>query len=316
MVNNNMILEDLKQSVDSSLWVEKYKPMCIDDLLLEDSLKEKFKEYISNKDIPTLLFYGIQGSGKTASARIIAKAVTDDILFINASNESGIDTVRRKIEPFCMVQSMSSSTKIIILDEMEMASDSFQTALREMIERFYKTTRFILTCNFYNKVIDPLKSRTQEFRFGNVKPIVIMKRCMAILKAENVEYTNDNLAKIIKNLGIDIRKIINTLQKLTVEKDGKRVLNPFTTIEEKQSELLQMIKDKKLTEVRKFISENNLNVEEVARFLFNQSFEKKITEDKWVVAVGHMGECINSMKMSVDPEITLMHYILLLINIL
>jgi replication factor C small subunit len=309
-------MSDLKATIDSTLWVEKYKPATIDDVIIEHSLKTKFKEYITTKDIPCLLFAGAAGVGKTSCAKLIARSISEDVMFINASSESGIDVVRHKIEPFCVTQSFSDGFKVVILDEMEMSSDNFQTALREVIEKFYSTTRFILTCNFVNKVIEPLKSRTQEYKFGNINQVDILKRCLAILDAEKVEYDKKNVGKVVKNLGTDVRRIINALQRLTAEVDGKKVLMNYTTTEEKQAILLDYVKTGKLSDFRKFIGEHNLPVEEVAKFLFNKSFDKQISEKNWIECVVITGDIVNSMKNSIDPEITLIHGVLQLIKLI
>jgi replication factor C small subunit len=301
-----MNLNEVKVAVDSTLWVEKYKPTSIDDVLCPDHLKTKFKEYIDSNDIPSLLFQGTAGNGKTTCARLIANKISEDVLFINASNESGIDVVRNKIEPFCAVQGLGDGFKVVILDEMEMSSENFQTALREVIERFYETTRFILTCNFINKVIEPLKSRTQEYKFGDIKQIEILKRCFAILNAENVSYEKKNVAKVVTNLGTDMRRIINALQQLTVTKDGEKELAQYTSMEERQMEVLKLIKAKKLSELRKYIGEHNLGADELVKFIFNKSFEKELGS-RWVEILAELSETAYRLKVGVDPEITLVN---------
>jgi replication factor C small subunit len=315
----------LKEEIENQVWVNKYKPKSIDDVLIEPSMKEKFKEFIETKEIPNLIFPGNAGNGKTTCAKILANAISKDVMFINASDESGVDIVRNKIIPFCTTMSAGSmfeeeddnrsDTKIIILDEMEMSSDRFQTALRAVIEDFYSTTRFIMTCNFYNKVIEPLKSRTQDFQFGDINQKEILKRCFQILNNEGVEYDKKNVAKVLKNLGTDMRRIINTLQKLTIERDGKLVLIPYTSDEEKMLKLIELVQTKKLTEIRKFIGEENMNVEAVATFLFNRAFEKKLGGN-WVEQITVLGECIDRLKTSVNPEITLIHHILQVIQLI
>lgn len=310
-------MSDLRVTVDSTLWVEKYKPQSMDDVLCQQHLKDKFKEFIQNKDIPNLIFPGNAGNGKTTCAKLLAHQISDDVMFINASNESGIDIVRNKIIPFCTTMPLGDSDmKVVILDEMEMSSENFQTSLRAVIEDFYSTTRFILTCNFYNKVIEPLKSRTQEFRFGDISQKDILKRCFAILDTEGVTYNKKNVAKVLKHLGTDMRRIINTLQKLTIDKDGERTLSPFTSDEENLAQMIKLIKDKKLTDFRKFVSEQNMNVEQIATFIFNQCFNKKLGTNNWVETITVMGECIDRLKTTISPEITLVHHVLQLMQLI
>jgi replication factor C small subunit len=305
----------IKEDVENTIWVNKYKPKTIDDVLCDEHMKNKFKEFIEKKEIPNLILPGNPGNGKTSCAKIIAHAISDDVMFINASNESGIDIVRNKIIPFCTTMSMNDGIKVVILDEMEMSSDNFQTSLRAVIEDFYSTTRFILTCNFYNKVIEPLKSRTQEFKFGDIKQTEILKRCFYILTNEGVEYDKQNVAKVLKHLGTDMRRIINTLQKLTVTKEGKLVLSQFTSDEEKMAQMIDLIAAKKLTEFRKFIGENNMNIEQIATFIFNKIFEKKLGTTNWVEMMTVMGDCTDKLKISINPEITLVHHTLQLMQL-
>ena len=307
-----MCVVDLKQTVESSLWVEKYKPATIDDVIITDLLKKKLKEYLADGEIPNLIFEGGPGNGKTTCAKLLAYTLSEDVLFINASNESGIDTVRSKIEPFCSTMGFGDGKKIVILDEMEMSSENFQRALREMIERFYETTRFIFTCNYVNKVEEALLSRTQHHRFGDVKQLDVMKRCMAILQTEGVEYEKKNLANIIKALGSDMRRIINNLQKLTHE--GK--LSSFTSLEEKQLELLELLKAKNLTGFRKFYGENNMNPNETAKFLFNAIFDKKLGDKNWTSQIAEISETAYRLKLGVDPEITMMNGVLQIMQLM
>jgi DNA polymerase III delta prime subunit len=318
-------MNELKEQIENQVWVNKYKPKSLEDVLIDVTMKEKFEEFIRTKEIPNLIFPGNAGNGKTTCARILAEAISKDVMFINASDESGVDIVRNKIIPFCTTMGAGSlfddeeddrsDMKIIILDEMEMSSDRFQTALRAVIEDFYSTTRFIMTCNFYNKVIEPLKSRTQDFKFGDINQKLILKRCFFILDEEGVEYDKKNVAKVLKNLGTDMRRIINTLQKLTVERDGKLILTQYVSDEEKMLKLVELVTTKKLTEVRKLIGEENMNIEQVATFLFNRAFEKKLGGN-WVEQVTVLGECIDRLKVSVNPEITLIHHILQVIQLI
>jgi replication factor C small subunit len=190
---------------------------------------------------------------------------------------------------------------------MEMSSEHFQTALREVIEKFYKTTRFIFTCNFVNKVIEPLKSRTQEFKFGDINKIDIMKRLFAILKQEGVEFKKEDVAAVIKDLGTDMRRIINTLQKLTEKReDGSLYLTKLSSLDEKQGELLDLIKNKKLTDFRKSLGKSNIGADEFIKFLFNKAFDKQLG-NRWVEIIAELSEAAYRLKLGVDPEITVIN---------
>lgn len=305
-----MELEKLKSSIDSTFWVEKYKPLTIENLLCNDNDKQKFSEIIEKKETGNLLLYGPAGCGKTTTARMIAKALSTSVLFINASSETGIDTVRHKIEPFCSTRGFGAGHKIVILDEMEMSSESFQTALKAMIEQFYVTSRFILTCNVVEKVIEPLRSRMQEFRFGELDRKDILKRCFKILDAEGVTYDKQNVAEVIKNYGSDMRRIINVLQKLTRNVDGTRTLAKFTTLEQKQLMILDSIKQGSITNFRKALIEENIPIEQVAKFIYNRIFDKKLGTTNWVEMLVIMGDCMHNLNSTIDKEITLTHHVL------
>jgi DNA polymerase III delta prime subunit len=303
-------LDKLKISIDSTFWVEKYKPLTIDNLLCNESDKQKFAEIIAKKETGNLLFYGPAGCGKTTTAKMIAKALSNSVLFINASSETGIDTVRHKIEPFCSTKGFGNTHKIVILDEMEMSSESFQTALKAMIESFYGNVRFILTCNVIEKVIEPLRSRMQEFRFGEIDKKEVLKRCFRILETEGVTYEKQNVAEVIKNYGSDMRRIINVLQKLTRDVNGVLTLSQFTTLEQKQLKVLEAIKEGSITNFRKIVTEENVPVEQVAKFVYNKIFDKKLGTKNWVEMLAVMGECMHNLNSTIDREITLTHHVL------
>jgi DNA polymerase III delta prime subunit len=202
----------------NTLWVEKYRPTTLDQYVGSDVLKNTFNEYLNSKDIPHLLLHGSAGGGKTTLAKIVANTIADgNYLYINASDENSVDTVRDKIKQFASTIGFGG-LKIVILDEADFTTPNFQAALRNVMETFSKNTRFILTCNYKDKIIEPIHSRCQTFFISppSKKDIALMAK--NILDAEGIEYDNKSLASVINLTFPDIRKIINTLQQSSVGK--------------------------------------------------------------------------------------------------
>ena len=201
-----------------NLWVEKYRPSSINDLLIDESTKKSLLLFKEKKEIPHMLFTSGAGTGKTTTAKIIAKELLNsDYLYINASDENGIDTIRNKVITFSESKSFDGGLKIIILDEVDGLSREAQGALRGSMEYYHDTTRCILTANYKNKLIDPLISRTQQFSLTYDKKDVI-RLCYNILKKENVIVDKENAQKMMKlvySVFPDIRKAINSLQRLS-----------------------------------------------------------------------------------------------------
>lgn len=201
-----------------NLWVEKYRPSSINDLLIDEATKKSLLLFKEKKEIPHMLFTSGAGTGKTTTAKIIAKELLNsDYLYINASDENGIDTIRNKVITFSESKSFDGGLKIIILDEVDGLSREAQGALRGSMEYYHDTTRCILTANYKNKLIDPLISRTQQFSLTYDKKDVI-RLCYNILKKENVTVDKENAQKMMKlvySVFPDIRKAINSLQRLS-----------------------------------------------------------------------------------------------------
>jgi replication factor C small subunit len=204
--------------VENTLWVEKYRPSTLEGYVGNDVLKAKLEQYIKTQDIPHLLFYGTAGTGKTTAAKILIKNIDCDYMFINASDERGIDTVRDKIKGFASTVGFAP-LKIIVLDEADFLGREAQPALRNMMEAYSASTRFILTANYVERIIDPLVSRTQVYKLTPPSKREAAKKLADILKNENVEYETKTIAQIVNAYYPDIRKIINTAQLQT--RDGK-----------------------------------------------------------------------------------------------
>ena len=244
------------------LWVEKYRPQTISDCILPDELKSTFQQFVDNEEIPNLLLTGTAGVGKTTVAKAMLEQIGCTYMMINGSEESGIDTLRTKIKNFASTVSMDGNRKYVILDEADYLNpQSTQPALRGFIEEFSRNCGFILTCNFRNRIIEPLHSRcsTIEFRIPkDQKPKLamhFMNRVQEILEKENVSYNEKVVAELIGKFFPDWRKCLNELQRYSAT--GTIDAGILVNISETSiKELLSFIKNKEFTNARKWIVHN------------------------------------------------------------
>jgi len=236
------------------IWVEKYRPAKLDDLILDDKslrIVSQFKD-----EIPNLLFVGSPGTGKTTLARIIVNDILGcNYLYINASDESGIDTIRHNITNFAQTKSFDGGVKVVVLDEADGLTSQAQAALRNTMETYAKYCRFILTANYKHKIIPALQSRCQSL---DLKPVVeqAAKRCFNILKQENVKVSDEQKKKfvrLVKRLFPDLRKTINEIQKSVI--DGELCIDSNGSDSELLSSVFDGIKKDSL-QVRKYLIEN------------------------------------------------------------
>jgi replication factor C small subunit len=205
-------------TTEHTIWTERYRPDTLEGYIGNDALRAKLQQYIDTQDIPHLLFYGTAGTGKTTAAKILVKNIDCDYMFINASDERGIDTVRDKIKGFASTIGFKP-LKIVVLDEADFLGREAQPALRNMMEAYSATTRFILTANYIERIIDPLVSRTQVYKLTPPSKKEAALKLSDILKNENVEYEKQTIVQIVQAYYPDIRKCINTAQLQT--RDGK-----------------------------------------------------------------------------------------------
>jgi DNA polymerase III delta prime subunit len=245
------------------LWVEKYRPQKIDDCVLPKSLKENFKQFIDTGNLPNFLFCGTAGVGKTTVAKALCNEVGAEYLFINGSEESGIDTLRTKIKGFASTISLTDSKKVVIIDEADYLNpNSTQPALRAFIEEFSANCRFIFTCNYKNRIIEPLHSRCAvvDFKIDNAEKQEIagsfFKRVAGILKQENIEFDQKVVADLVMKHFPDWRRVLNELQRYSVSgKIDAGILVNMT--QESFNELIKHMKEKNFTEVRKWVAKNS-----------------------------------------------------------
>jgi DNA polymerase III delta prime subunit len=247
------------------LWVEKYRPRTIDDCVLPEALKATFKEHIAKGEIPNMILAGTAGVGKTTVARAMCEELGCDYLMINASEDSGINVLRDKIRNFASTVSLSGGTKVVILDEADyLQAGSTQPALRGFIEEFASNCRFILTCNFKNRIIEPLHSRCTIIEFTipkEDKPAMLaafMKRIRHILTEENVEFNKDAVARLLMKHYPDYRRVLNELQRYSASgKVDEGVLIDLT--EDNLALLCKHLKNKDWSEMRKWVAHNGDN---------------------------------------------------------
>ena len=198
------------------LWLEKYRPITLEEYIGNETIKNKIADYLKQGSIQNLLFHGVAGTGKTTLAKLIAKNLNCDLLYLNASDERGIDTIREKIIQFASSMSCND-VKIVILDEADYLTPQAQATLRNTIESCSKTTRFILTCNYLERIISPLQSRCQTFEITPPSKQEVNYKCQDILTKEKTLFYDNNIEDVINTHYPDIRKIINTLQGSVVE---------------------------------------------------------------------------------------------------
>jgi DNA polymerase III delta prime subunit len=206
-----MFFEQEEQKVDNSLWTEKYRPYKLEDYVGNEHLKSKVEGYLETGDVPHLLLYGKAGTGKTTLAKLIVRSLDCDYMIINASDENNVETVRNKVKNFASSMGFKKY-KIIILDEFDYMSQNAQAILRNLMETFSQHCRFILTCNYIEKVIDPIQSRCQTFQIIPPTKKDVAVQISKILNSEGVKFEPKDLVPIIDSAYPDIRKVINTCQ--------------------------------------------------------------------------------------------------------
>ena len=267
---------------ENILWVEKYRPKKVEDCILPESIKTTFQEYVNRKEIPNLLLSGTAGVGKTTIAKALCEEVGCDYIVINGSDESGIDTFRNKIKNYASSVSLSGGRKVIIIDEADyLNANSTQPALRGAIEEFAENCSFIFTCNFKNRIIDPIHSRCTvvDFKINGSKPKLaaqFFKRVEWILEQENVKYDKQVVAAVITKHFPDNRRVLNELQRYSVGGTiDKGILASVSDIQ--LSELLKALKEKDFSSVRKWVT-NNLDNDAVTIFrkLYDTLYESLV----------------------------------------
>jgi DNA polymerase III delta prime subunit len=261
------------------LYTEKYRPKTVDECILPERLKKPFQEYVNQKTIPNLILSGGAGVGKTTIAKALCEEVDCDYMILNGSDESGIDVFRTKIKSYASTMSLSGGRKVIIIDEADyLNANSTQPALRNAIEEFAKNCSFIFTCNYKNRIIEPLHSRCAVIDFalkGNEKVSMasqFFKRVQCILAKENVQYDPKVVAELINKHFPDFRRVLNELQRFS--KFGSIDTGILSQIKEASlDEVVKFLKEKDFGSVRKWVASNPVDPATFYRKLYDNLYD-------------------------------------------
>jgi replication factor C small subunit len=256
----------MRHNERETIWCEKFRPDRVEDIILPQRIKNQFEHIITGNEVPNMLLYGGAGVGKTTTAKALCKEVDTDWLIINVSEESGIDTLRTKIRDFASTLSLTGKEKkkCVVLDEFDHASNALQAGLRGFIESFSKTCSFVMTCNFPNRIIDPIKSRLVCIDFGVTKEesmkmqAQMFKRVSSILDYEKIPFDKRVVVKLVQKFYPDNRRILNQIQQYS--KAGEIDEGILLNIEEMSIEnLVLAMKVKNFKDVRQWCAENSKN---------------------------------------------------------
>ena len=300
-----------------TLFVEKYRPNTLDNYIGNQHLKSKVKHYLESGDLPHLLLYGKAGTGKTTLAKLLVKNIDCDYLYINASDENNVETVRTKVKDFASTIGFKDM-KVIILDECDYITPNAQAALRNLMETFSKHCRFILTCNYVERIIDPIQSRCQSFQIIPPSKQEVAKHLHNILVQENIMDTPEDIKILVETGYPDIRRVINSAQRNVV--GGKIKLDTSSIIQnDYKLKLIKILEtqDKKTSfkEIRQLLLDNQItDYADLFRLLYDEV-------DTW--GKGHVAECILiiaryelSDSQVVDKEINAMAMLIELLGVI
>ena len=295
------------EEIKNTLWVEKYRPSTLDSYIGNKHLRSKVKLYIESGDLPHLLLYGRAGTGKTTLAKLLVNNIDCDYLYINASDENSVEVVRDKVKNFASTLGFQDM-KVIILDECDYITPNAQAALRNLMETFSKHCRFILTCNFVERIIDPIQSRCQSFQIIPPDRKEVAVHLGNILTKESVDFDINDIVTIVNGGYPDIRRVINASQRQVV--DSKLVIDEAMSVQnDYKLEVLEILKtqDKKnsFKNIRQLLADSKVtDFSDLFRLLFD-------TVDDW--GRGNVAECIlilsqyqQSDAVVVDKEINAM----------
>jgi replication factor C small subunit len=298
-------MEETPEVSDHSLWVERYRPRTLDELIGSPAVKETLQIWIANKDIPHLLLFGPPGTGKTSIGKILIKHIPCDSLIINASDENGVDSIRDKVQDFCMTMGVQP-LKIMFLDEADRLTPDAQGILRNLMETYSSSTRFILTCNYAEKIIPAIKSRSQSFEIKPPTKPECMKQLVKILTTEKIKFEPKDVAFIVASYFPDMRKIINFASQSSVTGELK-IAKANTQDQDYKMKLLELLKNARrpgvFDEIRQLVADASFsNYEEVYKFLFDHVSDYAPTKEAEVIL--HLADAVYQSALVFEREIT------------
>ena len=299
---------------EHSLWVEKYRSTNLDTYVGNENIKKTIQQYLDQNDIQNFIFSGPAGTGKTTLAKLIVNNLDCDYIYINASDERGIDTIRDKVSGFASAASFKG-IKVVILDEADFITIQGQAALRNVIETYSRTTRFILTCNFVERIIDPLQSRCQVLKIVPPSKADIAKHVANIIEQEDVNYEIDDIKLLVNQFYPDLRKMLNTAQLSTHE--NKLVIDKSIIVSSNYMPHVvgELSKSKpSWKEIRQIIANANIkDYEALYRYLYDNA-SKYADGNEGMVAI-YINEYSYQSNFRIDKEINVMALIAKLIEL-